>query len=84
MTRRNRPTLAQVDEILRQLKEAQASLRIFLDPTDGMCAIPPSVREAANQWNYLSSWVDGPLAIGVDRLECALEGVPRQPWDDED
>ena len=82
MAANHRPTITQTQSALRTLREAQESLDAFLDleGPDTTCALPRDVREAAER--YLSSWVQGPLATAVKKMECALEGRPYRSWEE--
>lgn len=48
--------------IASELDDALESLRHFLDPENGMCAVPEEFRKDPRVQSYLSTWVEGPMA----------------------
>lgn len=55
--------VAEAKRAEHEMQEALRSLRMFLDPGNEGCAVPPEHRDAAKQ--YLESWVLGPLEEAV-------------------
>ncbi len=59
----------EITHIRRLLADARNDLRVFLDPDNGSCNVPPEVREVARE--YLSTWV-------LPQIEQADEAIERR------
>lgn len=75
MAAHTRPTVAQAQQALRRLHDARRDLAAFIDPDNADCGVPAQVRRDAEQHNYLSSWVLGPIDLAIEKLETGL-GIP--------